>query len=468
MTEKPVTIENVAEQVVGLEKKVPLLNGENTRYVYLDNSASTPTLKPVLNTLNNFMEWYSNIHRGTGFKSLLSTHFFELARETVASFFHINLKDHLVIFGKNGTEAINKLAHNIPLPEDCVILVTKMEHHSNDLPWRLRRPVVHVAVDGQGRLDWRDFEQKLAENKGKIGLIAVTGASNVTGYINDIHKIAEIAHENNSKIMIDAAQLAPHRTIDIKPPGHPQHLDFLAFSAHKIYAPFGLGVLITDRDMFVDGNPDIVGGGTVDLVSDDYAYWTEAPEREEAGTPNVAGAITLAKALKVITEIGMDKIVAHEAELTRYALQQLKKLPRLVFYGSVNEDEVYDRLGVISFNVADMPHGLVGAILNYEGGIGVRNGCFCAHPYVKCLLGVTIEETKIFEEKILNHDRSTIPGAVRMSFGMYNTKQEIDQMVDILKIIVSNNYQGQYELISKTGEYVPKNFNLNFSDYFNF
>jgi selenocysteine lyase/cysteine desulfurase len=176
----------------------------------------------------------------------------------------------------------------------------------------------------------------------------------------------------------------------------------------------------------------------------------------------------LAKALKVITEIGMDKIVAHEAELTRYALQQLKKVPRLVFYGSVNEDEVYDRLGVISFNVADMPHGLVGAILNYEGGIGVRNGCFCAHPYVKCLLGVTIEETKIFEEKILNHDRSTIPGAVRMSFGMYNTKQEIDQMVDILKIIVSNNYQGQYELISKTGEYVPKNFNLNFSDYFNF
>ena len=353
MHQQPVTIDNIADHVVGIDKKVPLLNGEKIRYIYLDNAASTPTLKPVLKSLNDFMEWYSNIHRGTGFKSQISTHYFELAREIVANFFNINLKEHLVIFGKNGTEAINKLAHRVPLPEDCVILVTKMEHHSNDLPWRFRRPVVHVAVDNQGRLDWKDFEDKLEEYKNKIGLIAITAASNVTGYINDVYAIAEIAHKNNAKVMVDAAQLVPHRRIDIKEPGHPQHLDFLAFSAHKIYAPFGLGVLITDRGMFKDGDPDMVGGGTVDLVSEDYAYWTDAPEKEEAGTPNVAGAIALAKALSVIMDIGMDKIAEHEANLTRYALHELKKIPGLIFYGSVNEDEVNDRLGVISFNVMD-------------------------------------------------------------------------------------------------------------------
>jgi selenocysteine lyase/cysteine desulfurase len=464
----PWTIDTIANQVVGIEKKVPILSGEHIPYIYLDNAASTPTLKPVLNSLNEFMAWYSNIHRGTGFKSQISTHFFEMARDIIAKFFNINLEDHLVIFGKNGTEAINKLAHRVPLPEDCVVLVTKMEHHSNDLPWRFRRPVIHVNVDNQGRLDWADFEDKLNTYKNNIGLIAVTGASNVTGYINDVHQIAEIAHKNNAKIMVDAAQLAPHRRIDIKEPGHLQHLDFLAISAHKIYAPFGLGVLITDRGMFNEGDPDIVGGGTVDLVSDDYAYWTEAPEKEEAGTPNVAGAIALAKALKIIMEIGMDTIAAHEAELTRYALKELKKIPELIFYGSVDEEEVHERLGVISFNVSNKPHALVGAILNYEGGIGVRNGCFCAHPYIKCLLGVTIEETKVLEEKILSHDRSTIPGAVRMSFGMYNNKNEIDQMIKVLQTVATDSYQGEYQLNPETGEYFPKNFNINFNDYYQF
>ena len=161
MNHEPLTLDNIAKQVVGIDHKVPLLNGEKKRYIYLDNSASTPTLKPVLESLNSFMEWYSNIHRGTGFKSLISTHYFEQAREIVARFFSLDPKDHLVIFGKNGTEAINKLAHRVPLPEDCVILLTKMEHHSNDLPWRFRRPVVHVNVDNQGRLDWKDFEEKL-------------------------------------------------------------------------------------------------------------------------------------------------------------------------------------------------------------------------------------------------------------------------------------------------------------------
>ncbi len=449
-----------------LTKKYPFWRVSLVRYVNFDNAASTPTLEPVLSSMNAFMEWYSNIHRGTGFKSQLSTHFFDLARNIVARFFNVDTNDHLIIFGKNGTEAINKLAHRLPLPEDCVILVSKMEHHSNDLPWRFRKPVVHVDVDEQGRLDYADYLRKLKKYNGRVGLVAITGASNVTGYINDIYTIAEQAHEYGAKIMVDAAQLAPHRSIDIKPTDHPQHLDFLAFSAHKIYAPFGLGVLVADKETFLEGDPDMVGGGTVALVSEDYAYWTEAPEKEEAGTPNVAGTIALAKALNVIKDIGMDAIAEHEADLTRYALSRLKKIPGVVIYGSVDEEDTINRLGVISFNVSGKPHALVGAILNYEGGIGVRNGCFCAHPYVKCLLGVSVEETKVLEEQILHHDRSTIPGAVRMSFGMYNKKDEIDTMIEVLERIVRDDFKGKYTIFSESGEYFPDDFKVKFEDFY--
>jgi len=460
------SIQNIRKMVVGVERTVPLLNGKKLPYIYFDNAASTPTLQPVLKTLNEFMEWYSNIHRGTGFKSMLSTHYFNLAREIVAEFFNINARDHLVIFGKNGTEAINKLAHRVPLPEDSVILVSKMEHHSNDLPWRFRRPVVHVDVDGLGRLDWNDLKAKLEQNAGHVGLIALTGASNVTGYINDLDSVAEIGHRYGAKIMIDAAQLVPHRSIDIKPLGHPQHIDFLTFSAHKIYAPFGLGVLIADRDTFKEGDPDMVGGGTVDLVSEDYAYWTDAPEKEEAGTPNVAGAIALARALKVIKKIGMDNIAKHEAELTAYALKKLKQVPGIIIYGSVDENDSQQRLGVISFNIHGKPHALVGAILNYEGGIGVRTGCFCAHPYVKCLLGVTIEQSHVLEEKILHHDRRTVPGAVRISFGMYNTRPEVDRAIDLLQLITADKYKGRYVVSKETGEYHPQGVKVRFDKYF--
>jgi selenocysteine lyase/cysteine desulfurase len=162
----------------------------------------------------------------------------------------------------------------------------------------------------------------------------------------------------------------------------------------------------------------------------------------------------------------MGRIARHEAELTAYALKKLKGIPGITIYGSVDEKEVHDRLGVISFNLKNKPHGLVGAILNYEGGIGVRNGCFCAHPYVKCLLGVSIEESHVLEEKVLQHDRRTLPGAVRMSFGMYNTRAEIDRLVDVLHLIAAEKYKGKYKVLAETGEYHPVGFKLNFVKYF--
>jgi len=464
--QKKMSIDESKNIVIGYEKLVPTLGGEMKRYINFDNAASTPTIKPVMDTINEFMNWYSSIHRGTGFKSQISTHFYEQSREIVRKFCNVKDKEHTIIFGKNATEAINKLARRLPLPEGSVIFTSKMEHHSNDLPWRMRVPVIHIGIDEMGRLDMNDLREKLKEYRGRVKLVAITGASNVTGNINPIREIAELAHAHGAELMIDAAQLAPHRPIDMGEQDDPAHIDYLAFSAHKIYAPFGLGVLVANRSAFKDGQPDHVGGGTVDIVSIDHVFWTDVPEAEEAGTPNVVGAIALAKALKVVMEIGMDEIADHEARLTAYALKKIKKIPGIKLYGSTDENDVYNRLGVISFNLKDLPHALVASILNYESAIGVRNGCFCAHPYIKCLLKVSEDENEKLEDMILHHDRSLIPGAVRMSFGMYNEETEIDIFIEALERISRNDIEGNYILDKTAGEYKPENFRLDFDSYF--
>lgn len=457
---------NIKENIVGYDVKVPLLDGSETRYINFDNAASTPVLKPVLEKVNEFMQWYSNIHRGTGFKSQLSSFLYDYSREIVARFVNVDLEQHTIIFGKNATEAINKLAHRFPISPDQVILVSKMEHHSNDLPWRARTKVIHIEIDEQGRLLEADLLRRLEEYKDRVALFAVTGASNVTGWINDIHHLAEICHRYRVPIMVDAAQLVPHRKVDMRPQDDPGHIDFLAFSAHKIYAPFGTGVLIGDKQVFDQGDPDYVGGGTVDIVSLDYTYWTDVPEKEEAGTPNTVGVIALAKALMVMDELGMDKVAEHESKLTRYALNKLRQVPDIFIYGGNDPNEIDQRLGVISFNINGLPNALVAAILNYEGGIGVRNGCFCAHPYIKCLLHITPEESRKLEENILRHDRSELPGAVRISFGIYNDEQEIDACVELLHRIARREWKGQYEVDHYTGEYHIKGVQPRFSDYF--
>ncbi|MCK5452898.1 MAG: aminotransferase class V-fold PLP-dependent enzyme, partial [Calditrichia bacterium] len=379
-------MDDLAKMVVGYDKKVPLLNGNLVQYINLDNAASTPALTPVMEKVNEAMEWYSSIHRGTGFKSQLCSELFENGREVIAEFVNIDPETHAIIFGKNATEAINKLANRLSISKDELFLVSKMEHHSNDLPWRSKGKVEHINIHPDGRLDEEHLIELLKKYHGKVALVAVTGASNVTGWVNDINRLAEICHEHHTRIMIDAAQLAPHRTINMKSPDDPGHIDFLVFSAHKIYAPLGSGVLIGPKSFFEEGDPDYVGGGTVKIVGLSYAHWAETPEKDEAGSPNTIGVIALAKSLLAIRDLGMKNIAKHEMELTAYILEKMNKLTRIQIYGSKDPSVVENRLGVIAFNVEGMPHALTAAILNYEGGIGVRNGCFCAHPYIKLLM----------------------------------------------------------------------------------
>ena len=463
------TLDDVKKQVVGIDQLVPLLDGSHRPYIYLDNAASTPTLLLIQQKVDEFSKWYSNVHRGTGFKSQLSSWVFEEARSIIAEFVQADATAS-VIFCKNTTEAINKLAGRFHCPgageEKPIILTSIMEHHSNELPWRKVGKVIHIGLNSEGTIDQRDLYQKLDEYRGKVQLVAVTGASNVTGYVNPIPSFARKVHEVGAQIVVDAAQLGAHRPIDVKPAEDPEHIDYLAFSAHKMYAPYGIGVLVTQKNIFEVGSPEYVGGGTVDIVSLESAYWKDLPEREEAGTPDIVGVVALAKAIKVLQGIGFDAIIEHEAALTAYALKRLTEIPEVVIYGDADARRARDRLGVIAFNIKGMSHALVAAILSYEGGIGARNGCFCAHPYVKQLLGVDEEESREVEAQIIARDRSRLPGMVRISFGLYNTEEEIDHLIHMLKTIVKKQYKGEYVLDKERGEYHPKGFLFDFKKYF--
>lgn len=468
------TLQELQRQIAGMHEMVPLLDGSMVRYINFDNAASTPVLLPVQEKIIEFSKWYSNVHRGTGFKSQLSSWAFDEARRVIGRFVGADAGS-TVIFCKNTTEAINRLAWRFQCPtiramgqnaDQPVILTSVMEHHSNELPWRKVGRVIHVDLDPDGRVSMRDFDDKIRQYKGRVCLVAISGASNVTGYINPIHEYAAKAHDAGAQIAVDAAQLAPHRPIRVRPKTDPGHIDYLSFSAHKMYAPYGIGVLVADRSAFEHGDPDYVGGGTVDIVDLENAYWKDLPEREEAGTPDIIGVVALAKVVKLIEDVGFDPIIEHEADLTAHALKKMNGMDEIIVYGDKEPDNARQRLGVISFNVRNMDHALVSAILSYEGGVGVRSGCFCAHPYVKCLLGVTPEQAREVEKHILTRDRSKIPGTIRISFGLYNTKEEIDYFCDMLDIVVRREYKGRYILERERGEYHPEGLSIDFSKFF--
>jgi cysteine desulfurase/selenocysteine lyase len=278
-------------ELVGLELEAPLLDGRMARFVNFDNAASTPPLRTVVEAVQRFLPYYAAVHRGMGFKARVSTATYDDAHAAIAAFVGASPETNTVIIGKNTTEAINKLAHRLPLTPDSVIVSTMMEHHSNDLPWRDRCQLVRARVTRDGRLDEDHFDELLGRFGRRVALVAVSGASNVTGYVPPIHRLARKAHAVGAKILVDAAQLAPHRRIDVRPDDDADHLDFVALSAHKLYAPFGVGALIGPRALFLHGAPEYRGGGTIEVVTADDVLWAGLPDRDEAGSPNVVGAL---------------------------------------------------------------------------------------------------------------------------------------------------------------------------------
>ncbi|HEX5688533.1 MAG TPA: aminotransferase class V-fold PLP-dependent enzyme, partial [Roseiflexaceae bacterium] len=370
------------------------------------------------------------------------------------------------ILGKNTTEAINKLAHRIPFRPGEVVLSSLLEHHSNDLPWRCAAQVAHIGLDALGRIDEDQFESLLRQYAGRVRLVAISGGSNVTGAIAPIHRLAERAHAAGAEIFVDCAQLAPHRAVDMGALGDAAHLDYVAISGHKMYAPFGTGALIGRHDTFAQGMPEYVGGGTVVTVTPDEMIWAAPPDRDEAGSPNVVGAVALAAALEALGRIGMAAVAAHEAELTAYALRRLAEVPGLHIYGDADPHSAPERLGVIPFALEGRPHILVAAILSAEYGIAVRNGSFCAQPYLQQLLGLTDADLARVQADLQAGDRRNLPGLVRASFGMYNTVEEVDALAAALVSIARGEYRGEYEQDQASGDFRPRGWAPDLGHYF--
>jgi selenocysteine lyase/cysteine desulfurase len=252
----------------------------------------------------------------------------------------------------------------------------------------------------------------------------------------------------------------------MRPDQDSAHLDFLSFSAHKMYAPFGTGALIGPTAFFERGSPDTVGGGVVDVVTLKDAVWNHPPHKEEAGSPNVIGGVALAAAIAVLQRVGMGAIAAHEHELLEYAYARLRKLNGVVVYGPM--ENLTQKVGVVTLNVEGVHHALTAAILSLEGGIGVRNGCFCAHPYVKELLGVSGDEDRRLTAEVLSGNKSNMPGMVRASFGCYTTKDDVDALVDMLARIVRKEYRGTYVQDRASGAFTAEGFSPQYSRYFAF
>jgi cysteine desulfurase/selenocysteine lyase len=453
--------EDLRATIAGIDTPVPLLDGTTRPYVFLDNGASTPALGAVVDAVAEFLPWYSGVHRGTGFKSLLATRVFDAAHDAVGAFVGADPSTNTVIFTKNTTECINKLSNRLEFQPGDVVVTTLLEHHSNDLPWRKNARVVHVGALADGRLDLQALKNAIAS--GGVRLVAVSGASNISGLCPPIHEIASWAHAAGARIFVDAAQLAPHRAIDVLPDDNAGHIDFLALSAHKMYAPYGTGALIGPRAFFAQGDPDAVGGGVVEIVTLDHAIWNKPPHKEEAGSPNVIGGVALGAAVRILGEVGMDAIADHERELMEYAYPKLRSVPGLVTYGPI--DRLEEKVGVMCFNMEGMHHSLVAAILGVEGGIGVRDGCFCAHPYVKELLHVAPEEDRVLTEEVLAGDKSRMPGMVRASLGCYNSREDIDVLVDMLQRIARKEYNGRYVQDRASGAFAAAGYAPDFARY---
>jgi cysteine desulfurase/selenocysteine lyase len=453
------------ECIHGIDAMVPLLSGRTIRYVNLDNAASTPPMKSVVRAISELAPFYSSVHRGTGFKSRLCTDAYDQAHEIIGEFVGADLRSNTVIFVKNATEAINKLSHRFVAQEGSFVVTTRMEHHSNDLPWRDHFDTLHVRIEPDGRLDEDHYDSILRDHAGRIALVAVTGASNVTGFILPIHRLAEKAHAAGARIMVDAAQLAPHRKIDMKPDDAPDHIDYLAIAGHKMYAPYGTGALIGPKKGFLDGAPDYCGGGTVDVVTPDEVYWAGMPDRDEAGSPNVMGAVAMAAAAKTLMEEGMDSVAEHERELTEYALTKLGGMGDIRIYGETDPARASEKVGVIPFNLEGTDHALLAAVAGFECGVGVRNGCFCAHPYVVELLHLRESEVSSWREQFLRGDKSRMPGMVRMSFGCYSNREDVDRLIEAIHMIRNRDYIGDYHQIPETGEFFPRGYTDDYTGY---
>lgn len=385
--------------VVGADTQVPLVRGGRTRYVGLDTAASAPALVAVAGRVAETLPLYASVHRGAGYLSQVSTALYEAARGTVATFVGARSSD-VCVFTRHTTDALNLLAACVPA--GAAVLVLDCEHHADLLPWQRRGPVTVLPTESTVTATLRALADALARRP--YALVAVTGASNVTGESLPLDTVVELAHAAGARVVVDGAQSVPHRRFTLAGSG----ADYVAFSGHKTYAPFGSGALVGRRDWLDSAPAYLAGGGAVQEVTIEETTWAAAPHRHEGGSPNVLGAIALAAACEALSDLPAGALEAHERALRERLERGLRALPgvRLLRIWSDSGEPT----GVLSFTVEGADPGLVAAYLSAEHGVGVRDGRFCAHPLL-ARLGVP-------------------EGALRASVGVGTTTADVDRLVD--------------------------------------
>jgi selenocysteine lyase/cysteine desulfurase len=439
--------------VLGRDVTVPLVTGGEVTYAALDYAASAPALQRVWDDVAAYAPYYGSVHRGAGYLSQLSTDLFENARKTVAGFLDCRPDDQL-IFTRSTTDSLNLLA--AALPADCHVFVFETEHHASLLPWKDAR-VTYLDAPRTPRQAVETLERALADRSvsDKEGhgpaLVCVTGASNVTGELWPVRELAAAAHAHGARIVLDAAQLAPHHPVSVRD----LDVDWVAFSGHKLYAPFGSGVLAGRADWLQAAEPYLAGGGASRKVTrrEDGGVaveWHESAARHEAGSPNVIGAYSIASACKALTEAGFDTLVARERHLIEKVRAGLAEVPEVRVLSLFGDDA--PRVGVISFVVDGWNSSHFAAALSAEYGIGVRDGLFCAHPLVRTLLGTdpqTQGECGAPEaapgEKSLN--------AIRVSFGAGTPDEHVERFVTAVRELVTDGAKWSYR--TEDGRCVP-------------
>jgi len=407
--------------VVGGTTTVPLVDGSQRVYANLDYAASAPALQAVADRVAEVLPLYASVHRGAGYLSQVSTALYESARQTIARFVDAR-PDDVAVVTRNTTDSLNLLAGVVPAGGR--VLVLDLEHHANLLPWLRgseprghRTTILPIAETVAATLE--SLRTELAAHP--YALVTVSGASNVTGEALPVEQVVELAHAAGARVAVDGAQLVPHRGFSLARSG----ADYVAFSGHKTYAPFGAGALVGRRDWLDTGTPYLAGGGAVRDVRTDRTIWQPAPARHEAGSPNVVGAIALAEACDALAALPAGALQEHESALRARLVTGLESVPGVqVARIWADSDEP---VGVVTFTVADHDAGLVAAYLAAEHGIGVRDGRFCAHPLLARLGAST--------------------GAIRASVGVGTTSEAVDRLIGALRTYVTDGARSSYEVV---------------------
>ncbi len=442
---------------IGRDTEYPTVDGKRGPRVYLDSAASTLMMSPAYDVGHEFLEHYASTHSDLHYAARGASHAFEWAHDKVLEFVGASPENYCCFFaGSGATAGFNRMAASLSRarPERDVVLVSEMEHHSNDLPHRHHcAQVVHIPCLGEferyGALDMARLQALVDEHGERINYIAVTGASNVSGAITPLAEVARMLHAVGAYLIVDASQMIAHAPVNMDD----ADIDVLVFSGHKIYAPGSPGAVIAKSELLNAIKPAELGGGMVDDVYiAEYMPTATLPDREEAGTPNIVGAITLGAVLDLLTRVGMDAVRAKEIDLIDFAWRELSQIEDVTLYGP--DPAEIPRTGTITFNIKGFDHGLTAAALNDYHNIQVRNGCFCAHPYVRELLKKEMWEMDIDPDAPnAEADVERKRGMARASLGLYTTRADIEALVAAVRDLCGrkDEIRALYEPIGSNG-----------------